>query len=267
MKKPTGVAGQRIGAWIIDALVLFPINLAIFFAMAEKRSDIARDLLQNEVDPETTLYGNIDIGDEEYSLVGGDFAIYLLIITAIWLAYSAVLPGIKGWTLGKLATGIRVVDTRGTCPAGIGRNLGRQLLWIVDSFPWFIPNLVGLIVMLVTSRNQRVGDLVAGTLVVRKEAAGTALEQYPGQGAARPYAGAPPPGQYRGGPAPGMPPRAAPPPREPAPAQQAAPPPQRPTPPAPEPASAPKADWYPDPKREKRLRYWDGSRWTEQTAD
>ncbi len=29
----------------------------------------------------------------------------------------------------------------------------------------------------------------------------------------------------------------------------------------------PKADWYPDPKGEARLRYWDGTQWTEQTAD
>lgn len=31
-------------------------------------------------------------------------------------------------------------------------------------------------------------------------------------------------------------------------------------------AQAP-ADWYPDPKGEKRLRYWDGDRWTDHTAD
>jgi hypothetical protein len=38
---------------------------------------------------------------------------------------------------------------------------------------------------------------------------------------------------------------------------------------APEPAasSGPAAGWYPDPQGQKRLRYWDGSRWTEQTAD
>ena len=29
----------------------------------------------------------------------------------------------------------------------------------------------------------------------------------------------------------------------------------------------PPADWYPDPKAEKRLRYWDGSAWTEHVAD
>jgi hypothetical protein len=42
-----------------------------------------------------------------------------------------------------------------------------------------------------------------------------------------------------------------------------------PTPPqsvdAPPPGGA--ADWYPDPRGEKRLRYWDGSQWTHHTAD
>ena len=32
-------------------------------------------------------------------------------------------------------------------------------------------------------------------------------------------------------------------------------------------SSGPAAGWYPDPQGQKRLRYWDGSRWTEQTAD
>ncbi len=34
---------------------------------------------------------------------------------------------------------------------------------------------------------------------------------------------------------------------------------------APPPGGA--ADWYPDPRGEKRLRYWDGSQWTHHTAD
>jgi hypothetical protein len=29
----------------------------------------------------------------------------------------------------------------------------------------------------------------------------------------------------------------------------------------------PKADWYPDPQGQARLRYWDGTQWTDQTAD
>ncbi|MEA2427047.1 MAG: hypothetical protein QOF37_675 [Thermoleophilaceae bacterium] len=63
---------------------------------------------------------------------------------------------------------------------------------------------------------------------------------------------------------------------QPAPAQQAAPPPQAqpaaqpvqagpPTGSPPPPGGA--ADWYPDPRGEKRLRYWDGSQWTRHVAD
>ncbi|MEA2474524.1 MAG: hypothetical protein QOE06_2439 [Thermoleophilaceae bacterium] len=41
--------------------------------------------------------------------------------------------------------------------------------------------------------------------------------------------------------------------------------------PTPQPAQAessgPAPGWYPDPQGQKRLRYWDGGRWTEQTAD
>jgi hypothetical protein len=32
-------------------------------------------------------------------------------------------------------------------------------------------------------------------------------------------------------------------------------------------AGQPKADWYPDPQGQARLRYWDGTQWTDQTAD
>jgi hypothetical protein len=39
------------------------------------------------------------------------------------------------------------------------------------------------------------------------------------------------------------------------------------TPPSSEaPSGSTPADWYPDPKGEARLRYWNGSDWTEQTA-
>ena len=45
-------------------------------------------------------------------------------------------------------------------------------------------------------------------------------------------------------------------------------PPAEPTQAAGQPAAGqPAADWYPDPKGEARLRYWDGAQWTDQTAD
>ena len=41
-----------------------------------------------------------------------------------------------------------------------------------------------------------------------------------------------------------------------------------PTPPPPEPQpQSPPPDWYPDPHGQARLRWWDGSQWTDQTAE
>jgi hypothetical protein len=90
-----------------------------------------------------------------------------------------------------------------------------------------------------------------------------------GTGAGGPGAGAPPLGQGYGQPPVGGQPQ-----------QQAYTPPAggggaaAPAAAAPEPQSVPaasggaaKADWYPDPRGEKRLRYWDGSQWTDHTAD
>ena len=88
-------------------------------------------------------------------------------------------------------------------------------------------------------------------------------------GAGAPPAGAPLPGgqPYAGGAqpqAPAQPQQAAytPPASTGAPAAAATP--AAPAEPA---AAAVKADWYPDPRGEKRLRYWDGSQWTDHTAD
>lgn len=50
---------------------------------------------------------------------------------------------------------------------GAGRSVIRNLFRPIDSLPWIVPYLLGLIVVLATgSRRQRIGDLVAGTRVV-----------------------------------------------------------------------------------------------------
>ena len=55
-----------------------------------------------------------------------------------------------------------------------------------------------------------------------------------------------------------------------APGGQATPPPPPPPPaeqPEPPPPPGGAADWYPDPRGQKRLRYFDGARWTDHVAD
>jgi uncharacterized RDD family membrane protein YckC len=173
MNPPTKVIGRRIGAFLIDLLLIDVFNFGLFFAMAEKKADIVRGLGAGE---QANVYGNITVNGDEYSLTGGKFAVYLLIIILVGWLYYAVLQGTKGWTLGKLATGIRTVREDSGHVAGVGKATVRWLLWIVDAAPYLIPYIVGLVTALATKKNQRVGDLVAKTLVVRKDAVGQPIQ-------------------------------------------------------------------------------------------
>lgn len=69
-----------------------------------------------------------------------------------------------GRTVGKLAAGIRVAGGQGE-PIGVLTSAIRNILRIVDFLPAFYA--AGVISMVSTGRDQRLGDLAAGTIVVR----------------------------------------------------------------------------------------------------
>ena len=71
---------------------------------------------------------------------------------------------LNGQNVGKLALGIRVVMLDGSQP-GLGAYLLRWLLRIVDT--QIMAGLVAVICIAATGRGQRLGDLAAGTTVVK----------------------------------------------------------------------------------------------------
>ncbi len=71
----------------------------------------------------------------------------------------------NGQTPGKRAIGIRVVKDSGR-PLTAAESIGRNLLRTVDQLPLFYA--VGIASALLTSGNKRLGDLVAGSMVVRE---------------------------------------------------------------------------------------------------
>jgi uncharacterized RDD family membrane protein YckC len=87
-----------------------------------------------------------------------------LIGLVIGFGYYIYLEGTYGQTIGKMALDIVVVTEDGG-PIEYGPAAIRTLLRIVDILPAFY--LVGFIAMLVTDRKQRLGDIVADTIVVR----------------------------------------------------------------------------------------------------
>ncbi|BCY11682.1 RDD family protein [Actinoplanes sp. L3-i22] len=86
-----------------------------------------------------------------------------LLTAVVVLAYYIVLEGWFGWTVGKLVTGIRVVDEHGNRP-GFVSALVRTLLRMIDGI---FAYLVALIIVVNSSRRRRLGDMAAKTLVVR----------------------------------------------------------------------------------------------------
>jgi uncharacterized RDD family membrane protein YckC len=91
----------------------------------------------------------------------------------LWLGAGfliiSFLEGHWGVTPGKLVLGIRTLGTD-LRPCGFGRAFLRNLLTFVDGFFYF---LVGLLLVALTEHWQRVGDLVARTVVVRAGAFGS----------------------------------------------------------------------------------------------
>lgn len=85
-----------------------------------------------------------------------------------WLAalflYVLVCETLAGATLGKAALGLRVVDARDGSRPGVRAVALRTLLQPLDALPFFYG--LGLALVLATPGHQRLGDLVARTVVV-----------------------------------------------------------------------------------------------------
>ncbi|TKX73930.1 RDD family protein [Halorubrum sp. GN11_10-6_MGM] len=82
------------------------------------------------------------------------------------LVYGFLLEGLYGYTPGKYLLGLVVIKSDGS-NCTIGASILRNLLWIVDALPTF--NLVAMVSILLTDDNQRVGDLVGDTVVVKQQ--------------------------------------------------------------------------------------------------
>ena len=94
-------------------------------------------------------------------------AMLVLLLFLLFWGYFALFEALNGGrTPGKQALGIRVVMDTGrsvTAGAAVVRNLVRLL----DCYFPFLPFLPALVMMFVSRSNKRLGDMAAGTIVVR----------------------------------------------------------------------------------------------------
>lgn len=129
---------HRAGAWLLDVffLILFLIGIGM-----------ATSLLPSEGSGRVLLY------------------VFMYGVPAFIILYPLIFETIlNGQTLGKRIVGLRVVCIDGSRPS-IGAYVMR---WLLGLFELLIASgSIAFMVVLISRNNQRLGDMVAGTTVVR----------------------------------------------------------------------------------------------------
>lgn len=113
----------------------------------------------------------LTIGLFAWALSGaiGEWAAVLFFVGlfVVYFGYDIAFETLaSGRTLGKRWTGLRVVKVGGA-PVTFMTSAVRNLLRLVDMLPTFY--LIGIVTILATPKNQRLGDMAAGTIVVREK--------------------------------------------------------------------------------------------------
>jgi uncharacterized RDD family membrane protein YckC len=146
---PEGVALELtlagVGSRFASALVDYLIQFAILIALG------------------ALLYA---LGLDPFTGDGFTAAVWTLSFFVLFLGYDIAFEVLNaGRTPGKQLNGLRVVRETGA-PVTFATSAVRNVLRIVDILPGLY--LVGIGAILATPRNQRLGDLAAGTLVLRE---------------------------------------------------------------------------------------------------
>lgn len=148
----------RVGAALIDGLVLLPLSLPLLIAIGNR--------LSNELDRVVQTDQTI-----RFNAIIGDYIGWALLALLGTYAYQALMVRYFGGTLGKLAVGIRVRVAGTAAVVGWREALLRPVLQLIVGFGSFIPG-AGLITilddlwMLWDRQRQTLHDKVANTIVI-----------------------------------------------------------------------------------------------------
>jgi uncharacterized RDD family membrane protein YckC len=156
---PLAGLGSRFVAILLDYLlqaltVFFFILVLVVLLPGQAGSNVAQ--AGNSLSAKWTIAILIAI---PFLLVWGYFTLF----EAFW----------RGQTPGKRIMNIRVIQQTGR-PISLFESMGRNLLRFVDWLPAFY--FIGVISLFVTRRQQRLGDLISGTLVVHERPLETPLD-------------------------------------------------------------------------------------------
>jgi uncharacterized RDD family membrane protein YckC len=142
---PLAGIGSRFIAILVDSLILGAAVILLLFLAAFILPAL------NLLGPKSASWG---------------IGIFLLILFLLFWGYFALSEAFNnGRTLGKRVAKIRVIHQSGR-GINFAEALARNLVRIIDYLPGFYG--IGIAAMFMSKRSQRLGDMVAGTLVVRE---------------------------------------------------------------------------------------------------
>ncbi len=141
---PLAGIGSRFIALLVDTLIWFAalfLLMLVFWAISPAMEAFSQISYQWQV------------------------AIWVFVIFLFNWGYFTLFEAFwNGRTPGKRVAKIRVIQRSGR-PIGLFESMARNFIRYIDQIPFFYA--VGVITMFVTRQHQRLGDLAAGTLVVR----------------------------------------------------------------------------------------------------
>jgi uncharacterized RDD family membrane protein YckC len=140
----TAGIGSRAAAKLIDFALVSLVNVLLFFLLLP-------------------FVAQVSSGELAASVV---FAVSLVVSAAFPLGYFVLTEYFTGQTVGKRLLGLRLVADTGQSP-GFWAVFLRNVLLLAD-----LTLLLGLIFMWFHQKEKRIGDLAAGTMVIRERKKG-----------------------------------------------------------------------------------------------
>jgi uncharacterized RDD family membrane protein YckC len=135
------VTGRRVLATIIDGIIFGAVYWLLALAFGDIRTEgEAANWVSNLPAWASVAYGLFVVG------------------------YYILLEGYLGQTIGKMATGIKVVSEATGANPGVAAAAIRTVVRLIDGL---FSYLVAFITVLASAKRQRLGDMAARTLVVR----------------------------------------------------------------------------------------------------
>jgi len=144
----------RLAAYLIDGVLVSVVIWILAFIL------IGSSFMTMAVDVE-----NDQVSEEQMMALAGSMGLLAVISIVITWLYFAIMESSKNQaTVGKMVLGLKVTNLNGD-PIGFGQATGRYFGKIISALIMYI----GFIMIAFTEKKQGLHDMIAATLVLKKD--------------------------------------------------------------------------------------------------